>query len=344
MRKGAMKMSDEFGKFSLLFPIISLLISKNSHIFSMNKLLYLPLSLLLLTACGEKDKNYDATGTFEATEVTISAETTGQLQSWAVNEGDHVEAAKVLGHIDTYALQQKQSELEAAKQQVLLNAATADSRQLDLNKQLSALQQQIVNARSEQQRFAALVQDGAVPRKQLDDINHQIAVLQKQLVATREQLHSNNAALAEQSKAAKVQVRGVEAQQRQLADQLGKANITSPRDGVVLENYVEAGEFVSVGKPLFKLGDTRHMNLRAYVTTAQLKRVKIGQQVKVFADYGNGTKKEYHGRVTWISSRAEFTPKTIVTDDERADLVYAIKVGIQNDGYAKIGMYGEVKF
>ena len=127
-------------------------------------------------------------------------------------------------------------------------------------------------------------------------------------------------------------------------DQLQKCHVTTPIKGTVLEKYVEKGEFVATGKPLFKMADTEKMFIRAYVTSAQLKDIKVGQQAKVFADYGDGQKKEYEGTVSWISSKSEFTPKTILTDDERADLVYALKVAIKNDGYVKIGMYGEVKF
>ena len=164
------------------------------------------------------------------------------------------------------------------------------------------------------------------------------------MAATSDQLRSNNAAFAEQSKGLQAQIKGVEAQQRQLERQIQNATIIVPKDGVVLEKFVEAGEFVGVGKPLFKLAQMNHVYLRAYVTSAQLKSVMLGQKVKVYADYGGGQQQEYGGKVAWISSRSEFTPKTIVTDDERADLVYAVKILIKNDGRVKIGMYGEVKF
>ena len=136
----------------------------------------------------------------------------------------------------------------------------------------------------------------------------------------------------------------VVSQKAQLDDQIANSDIKAPITGSVLEKYVERGEYVTVGKSLFKMADTQNMFIRAYVTSAQLKDIKVGQQVKVFADYGNGQKKSYNGTVTWISSRSEFTPKTILTDDERADLVYAVKIAFKNDGYVKIGMYGEVKF
>ena len=184
--------------------------------------------------------------------------------------------------------------------------------------------------------------DGAVPRKQLDDINNQIKVLERQREATRDQIRSNNASLAEQSKGIGAQMDGIDAQKRQISDQIANAEVKAPISGTVLEKFVEQGEFVSIGKPLFKVADTENMFLRAYVTSAQLKDIKIGQKVTVFADYGDGERKEYEGVVRWISSRSEFTPKTILTDDERADLVYAVKVAIKNDGFVKIGMYGGV--
>ena len=315
-------------------------------------------ALLLLTACGKKDKAFDATGTFEATEVTISAKATGELKSLDVTEGQTIDNGAMVAHIDTYQLvlkkqqlETQRSQLQASKRQLSSNRSATSSQQLDLNKQLSSVQQQIANARRERQRYSELVKDGAVPRKQLDDIDNQIKVLNRQLEATRDQLRSSNAALAEQGKGLSAQmdgidaqVAGIDSQQRQLDDQIANADIVAPLAGTVLEKYVEQGEYVTTGKPLFKMANVEQMYIRAYVTSAQLQGIKVGQTCKVFADYGDGNKKEYAGTVTWISSRSEFTPKTILTDDERADLVYAVKIAIHNDGFVKIGMYGEVKF
>ena len=310
----------------------------------MKNIFFFAFPMLFLGACNNSEKAYDATGIFEATEITVSAQVSGEVQQFDITEGQSLEAGAQAVQIDTYQLVQKLGELEAAKQQIYANNAATESRQLDLNKQLATLQQQIVHAQRERQRFAELVRDGAVPRKQLDDLNDQISVLQRQMAATSDQLRSNNAAFAEQSKGLQAQIKGVEAQQRQLERQIQNATIIVPKGGVVLEKFVEAGEFVGVGKPLFKLAQMNHVYLRAYVTSAQLKSVMLGQKVKVYADYGGGQQQEYGGKVTWISSRSEFTPKTIVTDDERADLVYAVKIAIKNDGRVKIGMYGEVKF
>jgi len=298
----------------------------------------------VLAACGNKEKEYDATGTFEATEVTVSAKATGELKTFDISEGQAVEQGAVVGSIDAYQLQQTSEQLEAQKRQLGATRSATDSRRLDLEKQLSSINQQIANAQRERQRFTELVADGAVPKKQLDDINYQIKVLERQREATRDQIRSNNASLAEQSKGIGAQIDGLNAQQRQIADQIANAQVKAPIAGTVLEKYVERGEFVAIGKPLFKMADVQNMYLRAYVTSSQLKDLKIGQKVKVFADYGDKQKKTYEGTIAWISSRSEFTPKTILTDDERADLVYAVKVAIKNDGYVKIGMYGEVKF
>ena len=310
----------------------------------MKKIIFLSLPILFCISCNKKEKDFDATGIFEATEITVSAQASGEVQQLDITEGQSLDSGARVGQIDVYQLVQKQNELEAAKQQIYANKAATDSRQLDLNKQLASLQQQISHAQRERQRFARLVQDGAVARKLLDDINDQISLLQRQLEATRDQFRSTNASLADQIKGFQAQMKGVEAQQRQLERQIQNATIVAPKSGVMLEQLVKAGEFVGVGKPLFKLAQMDHLYLRAYVTSAQLKSVMLGQKVKVYADYGGGQQQEYVGKVAWISSRSEFTPKTIVTDDERADLVYAVKILIKNDGRVKIGMYGEVKF
>lgn len=310
----------------------------------MKKIIFLSLPILFCISCNKKEKDFDATGIFEATEITVSAQASGEVQQLDITEGQSLDSGARVGQIDVYQLVQKQNELEAAKQQIYANKAATDSRQLDLNKQLASLQQQISHAQRERQRLARLVQDGAVARKLLDDINDQISLLQRQLEATRDQFRSSNASLADQIKGFQAQMKGVEAQQRQLERQIQNATIVAPKSGVMLEQLVKAGEFVGVGKPLFKLAQMDHLYLRAYVTSAQLKSVMLGQKAKVYADYGGGQQQEYVGKVAWISSRSEFTPKTIVTDDERADLVYAVKILIKNDGRVKIGMYGEVKF
>ncbi len=284
----------------------------------------------LLAACNSNKKEYDATGTFEATETTVSAEQSGTLLNFALEEGDDVEAGQEIGLIDTTQIWLKIRQATATK-------AVYQSQKPDLQKQIAVTRQQLAKAKTEQQRYRELVNDGAAPAKMLDDATSQVQVLQRQLDAQVSTLNTQLSTLNSQMSATDVQT-------SQLRDQLQKCHIKSPAAGTVLEKYVERGEFVSPGKPLFKMGEVKQMFLRAYVTSAQLQNIKIGQAVKVFADYGNGQKKEYDGTISWISSRSEFTPKTIVTDDERADLVYAVKIAVKNDGYIKIGMYGEVKW
>lgn len=295
----------------------------------MKKIYIIASIVLLLTACGKKEKEYDATGTFEATETTVSAEQSGTLLSFALNEGDEVDEGREVGLIDTTQIWLKIQQTRATK-------AVYNSQKPDMEKQIAATRQQLAKAQTEQRRYQELVNDGAAPRKMLDDAVSQVQVLQRQLAAQISSLSTSTDALNKQMAATDVQV-------NQLRDQLQKCHIYTPVAGTVLEKYVERGEFVSMGKPLFKVADTRQMYLRAYVTSAQLQHIKVGQTVKVFADYGNGQRKAYDGRVSWISSRSEFTPKTILTDDERADLVYAVKIAVKSDGYIKIGMYGEVK-
>ena len=285
---------------------------------------------LTLTACSNSGKDYDATGTFEATEITVSAEQSGILLSFSINEGDALEAGTEVGLIDTTQLWLKMLQIEAGKE-------TVRSQKPDKEAQIAATRQQLAKAQQEEQRYRELVADGAAPAKMLDDAASQVEVLRRQLNAQISSLDNTLSTLNSQLSTADVQL-------SQMRDQLAKCHIKAPLSGVVLEKYAERGEFTAPGKQLFKMADTRQMFIRAYVTSSQLQNIRVGQQATVFADYGDGQKKGYDGTVTWISDRSEFTPKTILTDDERADLVYAVKVAIPNDGYVKIGMYGEVKF
>ena len=284
---------------------------------------------LLVSSCGSSDKEFDATGIFEATEVTVSAEATGRLMAFDVTEGSRVNADRQVGLIDTIQLQLKAEQVGATRE------SFANQRP-NVQAQVAATRQQLVKAQLERTRTAALLKDGAATRKQMDDADNAVRVLKSQLEAQVSML--NNSARSLNS-----QMSGADIQRYQVLDQLKKCHITSPITGTILEKYAERGEFAVIGKPLFKVADVDQMYLRAYITSAQLAKVKVGQRVKVFSDCGTDTRKSYDGTVTWISSRAEFTPKTILTDDERADLVYAVKIAVKNDGYIKIGMYGEVK-
>ena len=284
---------------------------------------------LLLVACGDKDNTFDATGTFEATEVTVSAEQTGKLLRFDVQEGGKVMAGAEVGGIDTVPLYLKARQIGAVRmvyQAQKPNTAT----------QIAALRQQVAKAQQEVDRYTQLVKDGAANRKILDDSRSQLLVLQRQLAAQSATLGTSTRSLTAQMGTADVE-------KLQVVDQLRKCHIASPISGFVLEKYAEPGEFAVIGKPLFKVADTERLFLRAYITSRQLQQVRLGQRVTVFADYGN-EKRSYPGIIAWIASKSEFTPKTILTDDERADLVYAMKVAVKNDGKIKIGMYGEVNF
>lgn len=282
--------------------------------------------LLIVAACDGKALKYDATGTFEATEVIVSAEGAGRLLQLNVDEGSQLKAGEEVGLIDTVQLFLKKRQLEASMKSV-------ESQRPDLAKQIAATKQQILTAQQEKRRVENLLAAGAANRKQLDDWEAQIALLERQLAAQRSSLMNSDNSLTEQGNSVGIQVAQVE-------DQLDKCHIQSPINGTVLAKYAEAGELASVGKPLFKVGEVNRMYLRAYITSEQLAQVKLGDKVTVYADYGDSEQKAYPGEVTWISDRSEFTPKTILTKNERANLVYAVKIAVKNDGELKIGMYG----
>ncbi|MCI7783405.1 MAG: HlyD family efflux transporter periplasmic adaptor subunit [Parabacteroides sp.] len=285
---------------------------------------------LVLGACTSQEEQYDASGIFETTEVIVSAKGTGELQSFQVEEGQAVRQGEVLGWIDTLQLSLKDRQLAAS-------LLATESKRLDEKRQVAHLRQQIENLQREKERFTTLLNAKATTAKQVDDIDYQIKVLQNQLVATKEQINSSNSSLSRQSES-------IQAQRAQMEDQIRNAMISSPITGTVLTKYAEQGEFAVPGKALFKVADVSRMKLRAYITADQLTQLQIGQAVAVYADRGTTDRKRYAGRVVWIADKAEFTPKTIQTRNERANLVYAVKIAVENDGFIKRGMYGEVRF
>ncbi len=280
-------------------------------------------------ACGNKNMDYDASGIFEATEVIVSAETVGRIVALDITEGDSVTAGDPIGLIDTVQLHLKKLQLETSTQAAL-------SRRTDIGKQIAATTEQIKTAQTEKARFTRLLELNAANRKQIDDIDAQIAVLQKQLAAQRSTLENANASVSEEGRALLLQA-------DQTKDLIERSIVKSPIDGTILSKYAQAGEMAVQGRALFKVADMSKLFLRAYLTSGQLSQVKLGQPVRVFADYGK-TVQEYAGTVTWISDKAEFTPKSIYTKDDRDNLVYAVKIAVQGDGYIKIGMYGQMKF
>lgn len=297
--------------------------------YNMKSAVYLLGLAVLFFACHGEDGEYDATGVFETTEVIVSAQGTGEIMRFDIDEGQTVDAEVELGYIDTVQLSLK-------KQELLANLEATDSRRYNVARQIASLREEIATQKREQQRYQNLIQAKAANQKQLDDINARLATLEKQLAAQTETLENGNRTVSGQ-------VRMLEAQLAQVEDQIGKCRISSPINGTILSKYAEAGELASQGRALFKVGDIVNMYLRAYITADQLTELKIGQSVRVFADEGESGRREYAGTVSWISDKAEFTPKTIQTRDERANLVYAVKIQIQNDGFVKRGMYGEIK-
>ena len=298
----------------------------------MKNLKYILASIVIagLSSCGNNTDSYDATGAFEATEILVSTEVNGKIMTFTPQEGDRIDAGAIVGYIDT-------TQLYLKKMQLVAGLKSVDVRKPDIRKQIAALEQQIATARSEQQRMENLVKAKAGNQKQVDDIVNNIRFLQKQLDA-------QYSSLSKTSGGADMEAEGIQFQVMQLDDQLQKSRLSNPITGTVLVKYAEAGEITTLGKPLYKIADTDLLYLRAYITADQLSKLKLGQKVTVNADYGKDEQRSYAGIITWISDKAEFTPKGIQTKDERANLVYAIKISVKNDGFIKIGQYGEVVF
>ena len=296
-------------------------------------LLYIGLGIALLSSCSNKDGDYDASGSFEATEIIVSAEASGKIERLSVMEGQQLERGQQVGLIDT-------TQLYLQKMNLLSNVKGVRAQQPNIVAQTASIKEQIATLEREKQRTTNLIKANAATQKQLDDINGQMEVLEKQLAASQSTLQKSSQNITAQGSAMDIQI-------EQLEDRLQKSIITSPITGTVLNKYSEEGELANMGTPLFKIADINNMTLRVYVTNDQLASIKLNNKVQVFVDEGgdNGSdKKAYEGVVTWISDKSEFTPKTIQTKNERANLVYAMKVSVRNDGYLKIGMYGEVKF
>lgn len=285
-------------------------------------------AILLLVSCGDK-QDYDATGTFEATEITVSAEATGKLLRMDAEEGSAVSEGQVLGVIDTTTLVLQREVIR--KQQAAMLATRPD-----VQKQVASLREQISKQETELARLQRMEAGGAATSKQVDDVATQLRVLRSQLDATLSTLNAsvnsanNNAA-------------ALEVQMQLLDDQIRRCSVTAPSAGTILVRYAEAGEMAVTGKPLLRMADLEHMYLRAYFTSEQLAHIQLGQTVTVIADFGGDEQIKYEGTICWISAESEFTPKGIQTRNSRANLVYATKIAVKNDGKLKIGLYGEVK-
>lgn len=306
--------------------------------------LLLPVALITVSSCNKNGNGHDATGTFEAEETVVSSEMPGKILSLNVEEGMQFGKDSIVGMVDAAAIDLQQQQVEASIS--ALNQKTADaSPQVQLlQNQVAVQQSQLDNLLHEKTRIENLLKSDAATGKQLDDIDSQIDVVRKQINVTQQQIKVAQSNVATQNRSILSEADPLKKRIAQLQDQAKRANIVNPVAGTVITKYAEAGEITSAGKALYKIADLSELNLRAYVTGVQLPKIKLGQQVKVLIDEGAKKYKEYSGTITWISDKAEFTPKTIQTKEERANLVYAIKVKVKNDGYLKIGMYGEVKW
>ena len=293
----------------------------------MKRVIYILATIVAVSCSNESD--YDAQGTFEATEVVISAEGTGRILNFDIVEGEAIESNSTVGAIDSLQLHLQREQLKA--QQVALLSSRPDK-----EKQVASLRSQIAKQRAELQRVENMLRDGAATTKQRDDIEAQIDILEGQLSATLSTIDNNTSTINENAAA-------LEAQIAALDDRIAKCRISSAVDGTVLVKYAEEGEFTTVGKPLMKVANLEDIYLRAYFTSDQLAKVNLGDEVTVTADFGGDERYDYKGRVAWISAKSEFTPKSIQTKDSRANLVYAVKIAVKNDGRLKIGLVGEVK-
>ena len=296
----------------------------------MKRIVFALATVALFASCNSNKSKYDAEGFFESTEITISAQATGNIMALDIREGDILEEDVEVGYIDT-------TQLHLNKLQLAKNVESINSNRPDIKKQIASLESQIKKLTKERTRIENMLRDGAATTKQLDDIESQIEIVNNQLEAQKSSLTKSTLSLDAQTLSIETQIDIID-------DKLEKSKIKSPIAGTVLTKYAQAGEFTAVGKPLFKIADLENVYLRAYVTSAQLSNIKLGDKVMVYADFGGDNIREYSGTIEWIAAKSEFTPKNIQTDNERENLVYAIKVALANDGYIKLGMYGGIKF
>ena len=287
-------------------------------------------ALLALGSCTDRSREFDACGQIEATEVVVSAEANGRIIALQVTEGDKLTAGEVVGVIDSV-----QTYLQ--KEELVRKRSNTQTKWVDIDRQLASQYAQLNKLKSDHERYQALEAKDAATRKQVDDLVSQIAVTEREIAAQRQNYERNNAGIREELALYDVQI-------AEKDDQLSKCRIVAPIDGTVLTKFAEAGELVTSGKSLFKLADLKQVYVRAYLTTAQLAEVKLGDTVRVTIEDGTDNPRTYEGRLVWIADEAEFTPKNIQTKDERADLVYAAKIVLDNDGYLKLGMYAYVRF
>jgi HlyD family secretion protein len=311
----------------------------------MKKTLYFiaGLTLLIATSCKNKFTS-DASGTFEADEVIVSAEQTGKLLTFNINEGDTLQKNAVVGQIDVTTDKLKAAQIEASINALHQKTNNPEEQVYFIKKQMIVQQAQLTQLTREKNRIENLLKADAATQKQLDDINASIDQLQKQIAVSNQQMQLNVSNINTQNRSILSEQNPLQKSVDQIKNQISKGEIINPVTGTVLTKYTYQGEMTAVGKALYKIANLDTITLRAYVSGVQLPQIKLGQVVKVLIDNGKNDFKDFSGKITWISSKSEFTPKTIQTKDERANLVYAIKIRVKNDGYLKIGMYGEVRF
>jgi membrane fusion protein YbhG len=308
----------------------------------MKNIILICASVIFLNACNNNKKDFDASGSFEADEVIVSAQQSGQILSLNIHEGDKLSANEEIGKIDVtnLQLQREQTEARINALQEKLNKPAPQTALVE--KQIGVQQSQLDYLLHEQQRMQNLVKAQAATQKQLDDINEKVDEAKKQLAVLQQQIALNKSNVSTQNKTVLSEKDPLQKTVAQIQDEINKGTIINPVKGTVLTQYAYAGEMTTTGKSLYKIANIDTITLRAYITGAQLPTIKLGQKVQVRTDNGKGNFKNYNGTIYWVSDKAEFTPKTIQTKDERQDLVYAIKISVVNDGYLKIGMYGEV--
>jgi HlyD family secretion protein len=299
---------------------------------------------IVFSACNSNKEKFDASGTFEADEVIVSSELNGKILALNAEEGTALSKDSIVGTIDAVNISLQKEQVEANIQALKEKTSDVTPQVKLLHDQLSVQQAQFGNLNHEKNRIENLLKQDAATGKQLDDINYQVDAMQKQMKVTQQQINVQKSNVATQNRSILSEGKPLTKNIALLEEQLSKSRIVNPANGTVLTKYAEPGEITSAGKALYKIADLSVLTLRAYISGAQLSQIKLGQSVKVLVDDGKSKYKELPGTITWVSDKAEFTPKTIQTKDERANLVYAIKIKVKNDGYLKIGMYGEVKF
>ena len=281
---------------------------------------------ILLGGCKNKADKADSFGNFEATEVVISAETNGRILKFDLQEGVLIDKGAILAIIDTTVLHLQKAEIEAGMKSVITRISS-------INSQNDILNQQIENVNVNISRIGKMLKDDAATQKQYDDLTGQVAVLQKQIAA-------NNT----QKTAVAAELSVYESRKATVNEQIKRCTVNSPLKGTVIEKYSEAGEITSAGKPLAKIADLSVIKLKVYVSGAQLGKIKTGQKCTVRIDNGEKGFSSFPGKISYISEKAEFTPKIIQTKEERVILVYAVNIDVINDGTLKSGMPGEALF